>query len=383
MDDKKNLTEEEQKKIFSKFSQKIENEGFYYFTKNDVIELKNETFSEWNLSPECVEIRLEIASCFNDTKFKKAGNFCVYTDKVKIEKISSLDKYVETISNLDLAENKTRFFRGQQNFAWDAIPSLFREKERIEEEHPLLMGMYRSKPEEFLNLNAFDIISKMQHYGLYTRLMDLTENPLVSLYFACQGSNGNDGRIFIYNVDTYKVKYGCDEEIIEAAKNIFSNKTSENQVYEDDYVFVKADYSNTRISRQFGSFIFPLGTYKEKEVSDVQKMYKNLVELDKTILLIDRNKKHKILEDLKLFGISDATMLAGLDYISKSLTEHNDMLSQTNKLLGYLKNQGRSSFEEKGIKDLPGINSDMMTKVLRNLEKTGKITKERNLYKVN
>ena len=38
-----------------------------------------------------------------------------------------------------------------------------------------------------------------QHFGLPTRLLDWTENPLVALYFATQDGQQNDGMIFIYS----------------------------------------------------------------------------------------------------------------------------------------------------------------------------------------
>lgn len=40
-------------------------------------------------------------------------------------------------------------------------------------------------PSEFDVRDEFEIIAKMQHYGLPTRLLDFTTNPLVSLYFSC------------------------------------------------------------------------------------------------------------------------------------------------------------------------------------------------------
>lgn len=53
-------------------------------------------------------------------------------------------------------------------------------------EHNLLSEPLRRAPNEFSGmLDEFEIMEKYQHYGLCTRLLDITTNPLVALYFAC------------------------------------------------------------------------------------------------------------------------------------------------------------------------------------------------------
>lgn len=54
-------------------------------------------------------------------------------------------------------------------------------------EHKLMQIPLQKSPTEFRNLNSmFDIMTKYQHYGMCTRLLDLTTNPLVAFYFACK-----------------------------------------------------------------------------------------------------------------------------------------------------------------------------------------------------
>lgn len=90
--------------------------------------------------------------------------------------------------------NSTSLFRGQSNAEWKLEPSVFRWN-RFAHETALFREFERKNPNEFLNCNCVEKLIKMQHYGLPTRLLDFSQNPLVALYSACLDSS-TDGAVY-------------------------------------------------------------------------------------------------------------------------------------------------------------------------------------------
>jgi hypothetical protein len=59
-------------------------------------------------------------------------------------------------------------------------------------------------PNEFEHeKTTFEKLVKMQHYSLPTRLLDITSNALVGLFFAVQKNNNCDGELIIFGVPDY------------------------------------------------------------------------------------------------------------------------------------------------------------------------------------
>jgi len=73
---------------------------------------------------------------------------------------------------------------------------------------------------------CFDRLVRMQHYGLPTRLLDVSGNPLVALFFACYGTPNLlniDGEVIVFRVSSDKVKY-YDSDTVSCLANL-SNLT--------------------------------------------------------------------------------------------------------------------------------------------------------------
>lgn len=117
---------------------------------------------------------------------------------IEIE-INSLSEFVNNIC--DKNTTKTRLYRGQsQN--WPIQASIFRNNysERKEAEIYNIIQKHNSSEVGSKELYLDNLID-MQHYGIPTRLIDWSYNPLVSLYFAVAYDHKHDGKVFMHQID--------------------------------------------------------------------------------------------------------------------------------------------------------------------------------------
>jgi len=87
-------------------------------------------------------------------------------------------------------------YRGQSNYAWDIEPSIAVSK-LWGQDRNMVDTLRKMYPDDFNNnMSNFEILAKMQHFGLPTKLCDFSKNPLIALYFSCLDENHDfDGRI--------------------------------------------------------------------------------------------------------------------------------------------------------------------------------------------
>ena len=195
-----------------------------------------------------------------------------------IKNLSEYIRLVTTISsvNKDYLPGETVIFRGIPDSEYDLLPGLARLKNiDTDTEAELINDFLTHRPDAFSGLADFDILAKMQHYGLPTRLLDFSLNPLVSLYFACESKMSKNGRILCHNTNLQNDSAVLTNEICSASirKSFDENYTVDEYLCNEkltlykylaeaylhgETTVVRPKYWNQRIANQAGVFmVFP------------------------------------------------------------------------------------------------------------------------------
>lgn len=115
-----------------------------------------------------------------------------------IHSIHTVSNYIEEIEKLINDKNHNYYFRGQDDAFSNTLPAIFRSRKLLDNEDNLFNDFLMNDPQLFEKCRTnFERMALMEHYHLPTRLLDVSSNPLIALFFAVKGGQGN-GEVYIY-----------------------------------------------------------------------------------------------------------------------------------------------------------------------------------------
>lgn len=269
-------------------------------------------------------------------------------------RVGSVRTFLDALEEIECSDEEILYYRGHSNFSYTLRPSIYRENNWIQNEDILFKEIILKCPDDFRGQeNTFQTLVKMQHYSLPTRLLDLTTNPLIGLYFACSEgkSDTEGGEVVVLKIPKREVRY-YDSDAVSVVSNISRrpssfkvsnisdvkkfNKTDEmkyllhevkkekpyfepeiKKEHIESVICVKPKLDNPRIIRQDGAFLL-FGVRKGKSTPATIKseyMY------SKKRIIVNHLSKNKILEQLRTLGITKGTIFPEIDRVAEHLKD--------------------------------------------------------------
>lgn len=269
-------------------------------------------------------------------------------DSTKITNVGTVNTLINNLRNIqeqlkDQLEEVSLFFRGHANKDWGLIPGIYRTKSAIQKEDYLVHNLIRHCPIDFQNCeSSFEKLVKMQHYELPTRLLDISMNPLVALYFAAAGEKDKDGELLIFLIKNENLSNFDDNWVniisrlsfmpseivnVDADPNKWKVLMNNLRNLQEPIPYLKnADdlskvlcvlpkLDNPRIIRQHGAF-FLFG------ITEGSKEKMATLDVATIKMRIPSTKKDEVLKQLDQLGINEKFCFPEIDKVAHYLKEN-------------------------------------------------------------
>lgn len=274
------------------------------------------------------------------------------TEKTTSPKVSKVQGFIGKVLALNQTDGYEVFYRGHSNKKkYKLEPSLFRKDEDgnylyKDSEHILYRELLVSNSADFQSdVYTLDSLVRMQHYSLPTRLLDITSNPLIAIYFACKSYPDEDGEVVVFSMKRKDVKY-FDSDVASCIANLarlpqsekdeikFEEKGFNEQppirrlvhfireekpffeaaIIPDDLrkiICVKGKKSNDRIASQSGAFL----------LFGLDAVFDEIGTPEIIVSRITVNNKKSILKELDMLNINESTVFPYIENSAKYVAD--------------------------------------------------------------
>lgn len=252
--------------------------------------------------------------------------------------ITRVNSFQEFLNNVDHGQNSTEsslWFRGTGKSSYTLSPSLHRHTEVTDSASMLeyekkLLTRFKERSVPYLQHridDVWELLFLMQHHGMPTRLLDWTENPFISLFFALSSSTRNhegnyedDAAVWILSPPRWNqcvfsnISYrGSAMSPTESTVTSYQPNT-EAQLMHENPVAILGIHNSPRIVAQRGSFslfgksLTPMETIYEDGVFEQDTLRK--IEIPSEII-------GDLLDKLVWMGITDSVVYPDLEGLAK------------------------------------------------------------------
>jgi hypothetical protein len=216
---------------------------------------------------------------------------------MKRKTITSFSSFLNYVESLELTRIDIILFRGQSGN--DALlPSIARSNSGLNttEVEKDMLAEFRRRSYLLINREIksdWDLLVYAQHFGLKTRLLDWSSNPLVALWFACQNEHKLDKDSYVY--------------ILEGDKSMMVDIDKDKSPFTNDKTKILRPVLNSeRILAQSGWFT--AHRYSNKAKKFVQLESNKELKTAITRLKIPSKIKLDVLKKLAIFGNNNRTI---------------------------------------------------------------------------
>ena len=274
---------------------------------------------------------------------------------MSIKSVAELLKGIQALK--ESRPDEFLYFRGESQCCWKLRPSVMRDG-LAEYEGEMLTEFMTRQPEAFSGVDyGLAQWGLAQHYGLRTRFLDITRNPLVALFHACEKDSEEVGRIHVFGVprpliksfnsdtvsiianfaklpqdrqnallgrsgrsneEEYTRAMGLLLQLIRIEKPYFEERINLEDLYQ---VFViEPQQSRDRIRAQAGAFLTS-AFHQRFERDEVLRHNDRITIYAHDMLSILSESKPVIINELRLLNITRETLFPGLDESASEITE--------------------------------------------------------------